>query len=105
MSLARLWGKKMKNIVVSFTVVILLCACSSQPKITNWQGESLGSLIEEYGTPASFLKLDDGNKVIQFHYDSTAKLAGNYCQLTFMIDNNNKVLGVNGQGNGISCIN
>ena len=95
----------MKNIAVSIITTILLCSCSSQPTVSQWQGESLGTLIAEYGTPASFLKLDDGNKVIQFHYSSTAKLAGNYCQLTFMIDGANRVLGVNGQGNGVSCNN
>jgi len=95
----------MKNIVVSFFAVILLCSCSSKPQIANWQGESLGNLILEYGTPASFLRLEDGNKIIQYDYSTSAKLAGNYCQLTFMIDGANKVLGVNGQGNGVSCIN
>lgn len=95
----------MKNIVVSFITIILLCSCSSQPTIANWQGESLSNLISEYGTPASFLKLDDGNRVVQFHYATATKLAGNYCQLTFMIDNTNKVLGVNRQGNGVSCVN
>lgn len=95
----------MKNIAVSFIIIILLCSCSSKPEVVHWQGESLGSLIAEYGTPASFLKLEDGNKVIQFHYTSAEKLAGNYCQLTFMIDGANKVLGVNGQGNGVSCSN
>ena len=95
----------MKNIAVSIISIILICSCSSQPNAIQWRGESLGNLIAEYGTPSSFLKLEDGNKVVQFHHSSAAKLANNYCQLTFMIDGANKVLGVNGQGNGKSCEN
>jgi hypothetical protein len=95
----------MKSIVVSLIAIFLFCSCSSQPPLANWRGESLGSLIAEYGTPVSFLKLNDGSRVVQFHFASTKKLAGNYCQLTFMIDGANKIQGVNGQGNGVSCVN
>jgi hypothetical protein len=88
---------------LSLSAVLLLCSCSSSNTVSQWQGESLGSLIEEYGTPANYLKLEDGNKVIEFHYASTEKLAGNSCQLTFMVDNTNRVLGVNSLGNGVNC--
>jgi hypothetical protein len=82
--------------------VVLLIGCSTQPHdVSSWKGELLSRLIEVYGMPANFLKLEDGNRIVEFHH-SMNKLADNTCRLSFMIDRSNKVLGghaTNGKNN------
>lgn len=94
----------MKNIAVSGFFMIFVASCASNGDVSHWQGESLGSLIEEYGTPNSFLRLNDGNKVVEYDKYSSGQLAGNFCSLTFMVDRQNKILGAKAQGNGINCV-
>ncbi|NQZ83928.1 MAG: hypothetical protein HRT52_23285 [Colwellia sp.] len=92
----------MKNFCLTLLFITLLMGCSSQTHdIAHWKGESLSQLIEVYGAPANFLKLSDGNRVIEFHH-SINKLSGNTCTLSFMLDRENKVLGghaTNGKSN------
>jgi hypothetical protein len=94
----------MKNILLAIFFSSALVACSSTNDVDYWQGESLASVIQTYGTPATFLRLDDGNKILEFHHSSTIQIANNYCSLTFMVDRGNKVLGAKGQGNGKNCL-
>ncbi|MDO6428772.1 hypothetical protein Q4489_17320 [Thalassotalea sp. 1_MG-2023] len=95
----------MKNIVVSSFFMIFVASCASNGDVSHWHGESLGTLIEEYGTPQTFLKLEDGNKVIEYDGATALHKAANYCSLTFMIDRQNKILGASRQGNGTNCSN
>ncbi|MCO4798576.1 MAG: hypothetical protein KC484_05155 [Colwelliaceae bacterium] len=94
----------MKNLVVSSFFMIFVASCASNGDVSHWQGESLGSLIAEYGTPDGFLKLDDGNRIVEYGNDNLAHTAGNFCSLTFMIDHRNRILGAKALGNGNNCI-
>ncbi len=81
----------------------LLIGCSTQPHdVSSWKGESLSRLIEVYGIPANFLKLGDGNRIVEFHH-SINKLVGNTCRLSFMIDKSNKVLGGHATNKKVNC--
>jgi len=83
----------MKNFCLTSFFITILIGCSSQTHdIAQWKGESLTRLIEVYGAPANFLKLSDGNRVIEFHH-SINELSGNTCTLSFMVDRSNKILG------------
>ncbi|MEW6991350.1 hypothetical protein AADZ91_11740 [Colwelliaceae bacterium 6441] len=94
----------MKNLVVSSFFMVFVASCASNGDVSHWQGQSLGTLIEEYGTPNTFLKLDDGNKIIEYDIAKTTQLAGNYCSLTFMLDRQNTILGAKALGNGNNCM-
>jgi len=95
----------MKNLVVSCFFLSFIASCASTGDVSQWQGASFGSVIEEYGTPNSYLKLSDGSKVVEYDNSASAHLSGNYCSLTFMLDRANKVLGAKANGNGINCVN
>ncbi len=84
--------------------MIFVASCASNGDVSHWQGESLGTLIAEYGTPDTFLKLNDGNKVIEYDKYSSEHLAGNFCSLTFMVDRRNRISGAKAQGNGADCV-
>jgi len=93
----------MKNMVLCCFFMLSIVSCASNGDVSHWQGESLGNLIAEYGPPDTFLKLSDGNKVIEYDKYSSQHLAGNFCSLTFMLDRHNKILGAKTQGNGTNC--
>lgn len=93
----------MKNLIVGSFFMIFVAGCASTEDVSNWQGESLSALIEKYGTPDSFLKLNDGSKVLEYDKATSRHLAGNFCSVTFMVDNQNKILGASRQGNGQNC--
>lgn len=84
--------------------MIFVASCASNGDVSHWHGESLGSLIQEYGTPDTFLKLDDGNKVIEYDKATSTHLAGNFCSLTFMVDRSNRISGAKRLGNGNDCV-
>jgi len=94
----------MKNVIISSFFVIFVASCASNGDVSHWQGESLGNLIQEYGTPDTFLKLNDGNKVIEYDKTTSQHLAGNFCSMTFLIDRRNRIAGAQRSGNGINCI-
>ncbi|WP_286233003.1 hypothetical protein [Thalassotalea sediminis] len=93
----------MKNLAVCSFFMIFVASCASNGDVSHWHGESLGTLIEEYGTPNTFLKLDDGNKVIEYDGATALHKTTNYCSLTFMVDKQNRILGASRQGNGTNC--
>ncbi len=84
--------------------MIFVAGCASNGSVSHWQGESLGNLIAEYGTPHSFLKLGDGNKIVEYDNNGSQQLAGNFCSITFIIDRQNRISGANTQGNGTNCV-
>jgi len=84
--------------------MIFVASCASNGNVSQWQGESLGSLIAEYGTPNTFLKLADGNKVVEYDKYNSEHLAGNFCSLTFMVDRRNRISGAKMQGDGTNCV-
>jgi len=93
----------MKNSVTSIFFMMFLSSCASNGTVTHWQGDSLVNLIAEYGTPDSFIKLNDGNKIVEYDQYSSDTLAGSFCSLTFMVDRQNRISGAKRQGNGINC--
>lgn len=93
----------MKNVVISSIFMIFVASCASNGNVSQWQGESLGSLIEQYGTPDSFLKLEDGNRIIEYDKSNSMHVAGNFCSLTFMVDSSNRISGAKAFGNGNNC--
>ena len=94
----------MRNTIVVSFFMIFVASCASNGSVSHWQGESLGTLIAEYGTPDSFLKLDDGNRIVEYDKDTSVHLAGNFCSLTFMVDRRNRISGVKSNGNGMNCV-
>lgn len=93
----------MKNSILVVFFMFFVAGCASNGDVTHWQGESLSALIEKYGTPDSFLKLNDGSKVLEYDKATSRNLAGNFCSVTFMVDSQNKILGASRQGNGQNC--
>ncbi len=84
--------------------MIFVASCASNGDVSHWQGESLGTLIAQYGTPDSFLKLDDGNRVVEYDKITSTHVNGNFCSLTFMIDHRNRIMGAKSLGDGNNCI-
>lgn len=93
----------MKNVVISSIFMIFVASCASNGNVSHWQGESLSSLIEQYGTPDSFLKLEDGNRIIEYDKSNALHVAGHFCSLTFMVDSSNRISGAKAFGNGNNC--
>ena len=94
----------MKNVVISSFFMIFVASCASNGDVSHWQGESLGSLIQQYGTPDTFLKLEDGNRIVEYDKTNSIHIAGNFCSLTFMVDRSNRISGAKALGNGSNCI-
>ena len=94
----------MQKIFISFIALLLLASCASNGDVSHWQGQKLGTLIQEYGKPDTFLRLDDGNKIVEYDRSSTNKLAANICSLTFFIDRANYIKGAKAHGNGSNCL-
>ncbi len=94
----------MKNVVVSCFFMIFVASCASNGDVSHWQGESFSDLIAEYGTPNSFLKLGDGNRIVEYDKYSSQHLAGNFCSLTFIVDRQNRISGSKMVGNGKNCV-
>ncbi len=94
----------MKNVVISCFFMIFVASCASNGGVSHWQGESLGSLIQEYGPPDTFLKLNDGNKVIEYDSATSQHLAGNFCSMTFYVDQRNRIAAATVLGDGSNCM-
>jgi len=93
----------MKKICCIFSL-FFVASCASNGSVSQWQGEPLSRLIEEYGTPDTFLRLDDGNKVVEYDRETSQHMAGNFCSLTFIVDSRNQIFGAQKIGNGINCV-
>jgi len=93
----------MKNICSIIFSLLFIASCASNGEVSHWQGESLSDLIAEYGTPDTFLKLDDGNKVVEYDLATSQHLAANFCSMTFIVDRNNHIFGAKKTGNGSNC--
>ncbi|GHF97819.1 hypothetical protein [Thalassotalea marina] len=91
-----------KFLAVCFSLVFV-ASCASNGSVSHWHGEPLGAIIEKYGTPDSFLKMDDGNKVLEYNKAYSSHLAGNFCSLIFMVDRSNKISAATKQGDGHNC--
>ena len=96
-------GNMRKLAVICFSL-IFVASCASNGSVSQWHGETLGTLIGEYGTPDSFLKLEDGHKVVEYDKNVSTHLAGSFCSLTFIVDHRNLIAGASKQGNGSNCM-
>ena len=93
----------MQKALTSIALLWLLASCASNGDVSHWQGQKLSTLIEQYGKPNTFLRLDDGNKIVEYDSSSNTHLTANVCSLTFFIDRTNRIKGANAQGNGTNC--
>lgn len=93
--------KKISSIIFS---LLFIASCASNGEVSQWQGESLSDLIAEYGKPDTFLKLSDGNRVVEYDRSTSQQLAGNFCSVTFIVDSNNHIFGVQKIDNGSNCV-
>lgn len=93
----------MKNFAIICFSMVFVASCASNGSVSQWQGEPLGAIIEKYGTPDSFLKMEGGNKVLEYNKSYSSHLAGNFCSLIFMVDQTNKISAATKQGDGQNC--
>ena len=87
----------MIKVIVLITVVLSIAACSSTSDISRWEGKSIGTLINYYGAPANFIKLDDGNKIVEFY------VGDSHCTVSFIVNNANAVVAGKARGNKTEC--
>lgn len=93
----------MKKLIGIIFSLLFIASCASNGEVSQWQGETLNDLIAEYGWPDTFLKLSDGNRVIEYDASTSQHLAGDFCSLTFIVDKSNHIFGAQKVGNGNNC--
>ena len=71
----------MRNLLVTLLLVFIVSSCTSkldhEKVLQSWMGAKESVLIDQWGTPTSHYKTDDGKKYLTWKNSSQAMIGGN----------------------------